>query len=430
MLLNAHHRSHKSLARRRPAITRKIVASHRLSLRSAPTRDWPPARLFGRSNSPKRETKFLLPTSANMGGGAITIAVVSVATDSNHNYCWSVNDIAIVWFWTFSTFIACLSITCSSRKADSIFPTPCTRFHDQHHRHTTTTTSTSSASAATIATSATPVTTMAVDLDDLIGSMNQVHAGDRGQGIEEMRRNLRATLGSEAMGPPAVVGSSSRQSSLNDRRRKTTTPRGSGGNANGYIAAGYSERDHWQQEQQQQQQYQPPPSAQMQSVNGHYTGSSAHWPSRNAMDSSNGYHPHQHQHSQHYLHSPPSSWQDPNGCNSMGSNGMMACSLGSSGSWNTGASSSSASSSSFGGSSSAGGSSGFNLVLAPANTPQQTPDHHHNGAGGMATSGVAHGHDAAAAAGLPYGGMHEQRFDCTVSNASTPRKLVGGFNPA
>ncbi|CAO1636654.1 unnamed protein product [Jaminaea pallidilutea] len=276
---------------------------------------------------------------------------------------------------------------------------------------------------------------MAVDLDDLIGSMNQVHAGDRGQGIEEMRRNLRATLGSEAMGPPAVVGSSSRQSSLNDRRRKTTTPRGSGGNANGYIAAGYSERDHWQEQQQQQQQHQPPPSAQMQNVNGHYNGNSTHWPSsRSATDSSNGYHPHhQHsQHSQHYLHSPPSSWQNPNGCNSMSGNGMMACSLGSSGSWNTGASSSSASASASGSSfagSSTGGSSGFNLVLAPANTPQQTPDHHHHhhyGAGGMDMSGAAHGHDD-----LPYGGgVHEHRFDCTVSNASTPRKLVGGFNPA
>lgn len=60
MLLNAHHRSHKSLARRRPAITRRILArpparpaSNRLSLRSYPR--LAPARLFGRSNSPKRD---------------------------------------------------------------------------------------------------------------------------------------------------------------------------------------------------------------------------------------------------------------------------------------------------------------------------------------------------------------------------------------
>lgn len=46
----------------------------------------------------------------------------------------------------------------------------------------------------------------AITLDDLIGSMQGVHAGDRGQGLEEIRENLRRTLGPQAMGPDGGNG--------------------------------------------------------------------------------------------------------------------------------------------------------------------------------------------------------------------------------
>ncbi|PWN19209.1 hypothetical protein BCV69DRAFT_313956 [Microstroma glucosiphilum] len=79
---------------------------------------------------------------------------------------------------------------------------------------------------------------MALNLDDLIGSMQSVHAGDRGQGIEEIRENLRLTLGQSAMGPLQVEGYSSASGSgamrINGRYgRYDTGASGSGSSAAG-----------------------------------------------------------------------------------------------------------------------------------------------------------------------------------------------------
>ncbi|PWN26455.1 hypothetical protein BDZ90DRAFT_39218 [Jaminaea rosea] len=85
---------------------------------------------------------------------------------------------------------------------------------------------------------------MALNLDDLIGSMQQVHAGDRGQGLEEIRENLRATLGQQALGPchPHAGPSSSRQissGSANSKRRTSTPQHRSGGGSVGQDGLGW-----------------------------------------------------------------------------------------------------------------------------------------------------------------------------------------------
>ncbi|PWN53536.1 hypothetical protein IE53DRAFT_154011 [Violaceomyces palustris] len=78
---------------------------------------------------------------------------------------------------------------------------------------------------------------MALNLDDLIGSMQHgFHAGDKGTDINEMRENLKAALGTHALGPGAVgaaAGASGAGSSYVQRRMNMQQPS--------------SSRYHWEQ---------------------------------------------------------------------------------------------------------------------------------------------------------------------------------------
>lgn len=245
---------------------------------------------------------------------------------------------------------------------------------------------------------------MALNLDDLIGSMQQVHAGDRGQGIEEMRENLRATLGQEALGPglgqPNDIGGSRNMSSTssggNQRRKVRNTGGGGGGGA---AAPQNSYRD-------ETMLYQPEAS-----TSSSTSATTRHQQGMNATMQIPGGHGQYPSTSPQYLDIQNGQYR--NGHPNHNQAGPYGQSVGSTGSWNTS-----------GSSVSGAGSSGFGWnAQAPANTPQpmsyeQGPYFIQRGHGSGGLDRVAE-----SSASPP------SHRDGVQGTNHSPRKLVNGFHP-
>ncbi|CAO1615207.1 unnamed protein product [Parajaminaea phylloscopi] len=278
---------------------------------------------------------------------------------------------------------------------------------------------------------------MALNVDDIIASMQSVHAGDRGQGLEEIRENLRATLGNQAMGPAGFPSSSAASSSRHasggayPKRRTTpqfrtphptTTADQSSSSTSGFTPSSYVD-----------------PDATMTasaSNDATYTGPSPPPSSTAFPDSANRLGAGAYGNAQQWAQGPDYTSSDPS---------AVARSFGSAGSWNA----------------SSAGSSGFGFALgAPANTPQQTPSdrgHYFASAGqppqagaglfpGQSPSGAAfesnqyayvnaHGGpgsglpSVAEARSPPMGTGSSDSGTMTRTSSNSPRLLVSGFHP-
>ncbi|CAO1633190.1 unnamed protein product [Sympodiomycopsis kandeliae] len=233
---------------------------------------------------------------------------------------------------------------------------------------------------------------MALNLDDLIGSMQHIHAGDRGQGIEEMRENLIATLGHEALGGTNSKRNISSSSSNSGSQRRPKFPNNRTGGEGNAPQNSYRDDDAEMNFQLHQQQLQAPSSSfvdadtTMQAISSNrqrYSDSSNHHQHDDNSGFSNGY-------GDRHL--------SPNHLNGGGH------SVESSNSWGTNESSVSGA-----------GSSGFGWnVQAPANTPQQPYQYHNN----SHQSPQSH-----------FSMMNSDQENNINSPSNNPRRLVNGFEP-
>ncbi|KAN0060951.1 hypothetical protein ACQY0O_006685 [Thecaphora frezii] len=162
---------------------------------------------------------------------------------------------------------------------------------------------------------------MALNLDDLIGSMqHSFHAGDRGTDLNEIRENLKLTLGQQALGPGQTDGGQSSRRSYSPRQwdARTHAPYHSSLDGDMAMLSGSVENSAWRQAW---------PNHSQQQTNSSYGRSPMSLSSENAGFNTQS--------------SPPIGFGGPG---SLGSQGSSTSSFG------------------FGG-----------FAQAPANTPQQTP---------------------------------------------------------
>lgn len=278
---------------------------------------------------------------------------------------------------------------------------------------------------------------MAVNVDDIIASMQSVHAGDRGQGLEEIRENLRATLGHQALGPASGYGSSSASTSrqpsggANHRKRRTTPQFRVPHAAPGLEASGHTQVS----SSFVGDGYDGTGEPDATTITGSHSSACGQEPLSTSATSSSSSAPDLLGNHLQQGWSTQSGDYNHLGNGSSDNYGTIAArSFGSVGSWNA----------------SSAGSSGFGIAIGPpANTPQQTPSDrgshcfanayaNNSSVFGMGVEGIHQyaltgGFDCVSEAASPSASdVHGVASDSAMmagALSNSPRRLVSGFNP-